>query len=86
MTKSYPAGNSMDPRPAPRGNGPPGKSRGHMDIPPPGVERNPGPHLDQALDQPVDGLSHFLSPEVELAHHMHFLSGGKIFPREHFFI
>jgi hypothetical protein len=23
-----------------------------MDIPPPGVERNPGPHFDQALDQP----------------------------------
>jgi len=41
-----------------------------MHIPPSGMARNPGPHLDQALEQPVDGPSHFLSPDVELANHM----------------
>ena len=46
------------------------ESRGHMDIPPPGMVRNSGPHFDQALDQPVHGPLHFLAPDIELPDHM----------------
>lgn len=38
-----------DPWPIPLNNDE--KSGGHMDIPPPGVVRSPGPHVDQTLDQ-----------------------------------
>ena len=46
------------------------KSRGYMHIPPPGMVRNPGPHFDQALDQPVDGPPHLFAPDVKLPDHM----------------
>ena len=44
---------------APPDNGAPGERRGHMDIPPPGMIRNPGPPFGHALDQPLNG-SHFI--------------------------
>ena len=46
-----------DPRPAPPGNGEPEEGGGHMDLPPPGMIRNSGPNLYQALDELIsDGL------------------------------
>jgi hypothetical protein len=41
-----------------------------MDIPPPGVVRNPGPYLYQTLDQPVHGPFHFFAPDIELPDHV----------------
>jgi hypothetical protein len=41
-----------------------------MDIPPPGVVRNSGPHFNQAFDQPVHGTLNFFAPDIELRHHM----------------
>ena len=41
-----------------------------MHVPPPGLVRNPGPHLDQALDQPVHGPLYFFAPDIELPDHM----------------
>ncbi len=43
-----------------------GKGRGDMHILTPGMVRNHGPHLDQTLDQPVDGPFHFFAPYIEL--------------------
>jgi len=47
-----------------------GKNGGHRHIPPSGVIRDSGPHFDQALDQPINGPPHFLSPDVELPDHV----------------
>jgi|SRR5208337_2004398 len=47
-----------------------GKGRGHMHIPSPGVIRNSGPYLDQALDQPVSGPLNFFAPDIELPDHV----------------
>jgi hypothetical protein len=41
-----------------------------MDISSPSVVRNPGPHFDQALDQPIDGPFYLFAPEIELPDHM----------------
>jgi hypothetical protein len=41
-----------------------------MHIPPPGVVRNPGPHFDQALGQPVHGTLNLLASTIELPNHM----------------
>jgi len=53
----------------------PRKSRGHMDLPPSGVARNPGPNLDQTLDQPIHGPLYFFAPDIELADHMQKIIG-----------
>jgi len=47
-----------------------GKGGGDMYVPPPGMGRNSGPHLDQALDQPVHGPLYFFAPDIELPDHM----------------
>jgi len=41
-----------------------------MNIPPPGVIRNPGPNLYETLYQPFDGPLDFLTPDVELPKHV----------------
>jgi hypothetical protein len=41
-----------------------------MDIPPSGVIGNPGPHFDQALDQPIHGPLNFFTPDIELPDHV----------------
>jgi hypothetical protein len=41
-----------------------------MHIPPPGMVRNSGPHLDQTLDEPVHGALHCFAPDIKLADHM----------------
>ena len=41
-----------------------------MDIPSPGMIRNPGPYFDQTFDQPINGPSYFLTPDIELPDHM----------------
>jgi len=43
-----------------------GKSRDHMEIPPPGMIRNSGPHFDQTLDQPINGPLNFFALNIEL--------------------
>ena len=43
-------------------------SRGDMDIPPPGVARNSGPHLDEAVDQPGWGGGSFAALIRNLSH------------------
>lgn len=42
----------------------------HRHLPPSGVTRNPGPCLDQPLDQPVEGPPHFLAPDIEPPDHV----------------
>jgi len=46
-----------------------------MDLPPSGVARNPGPNLDQTLDQPIHGPLYFFAPDIELADHMQKIIG-----------
>jgi hypothetical protein len=41
-----------------------------MDIPPPGVVRNSGTHLDQALCQPIYGPFYLFAPNIKLPDHM----------------
>ncbi len=46
-----------------------------MNIPPPGVIRNPGPNLYETLYQPFDGPPCFLTPDVELPKHVQKIVG-----------
>jgi hypothetical protein len=41
-----------------------------MDIPSPGMIRNPGAHFDKSLDQPLHGPFHFFTLNIELTDHM----------------
>ncbi|MDV2502390.1 MAG: hypothetical protein RX318_00335 [bacterium] len=41
-----------------------------MNMPPPGVIRNPGPNLYETLYQPFDRPPYFLTPDVELPKHV----------------
>jgi hypothetical protein len=43
-----------------------GESRGYMHLPLPGVIRNPGPHCNQARDQPVHGMLNLFTPNIKL--------------------
>gem|GEM_PF-5384081 len=44
-----------------------GKSRSHMNIPPPGMIRDSGSHFNHTLGQPVHGPPHFFTPNHRTA-------------------
>ncbi len=46
-----------------------------MNIPPPGVIRNPGPNLYETLYRPFDGPFDLLTPDVELPNHVQKIVG-----------
>ncbi|MCH7646949.1 MAG: hypothetical protein IH828_10580 [Nitrospinae bacterium] len=46
-----------------------------MNMPPPGVIRNPGPNLYETLYKPFDGPPYFLTSDVELPKHVQKIVG-----------
>jgi hypothetical protein len=67
-----------DPRLAPTDDGAIEESRGHLDIPSPGVIRNSGTHFDQALDRPAHGSLNFFAPDLELPDQMQKVVGHNL--------